>query len=241
MIRVCGKSDVGRVREINQDVFSINMLGEDSALAVVCDGMGGGNGGSIASSGATKIINKEILGNYSQEVDNTQLLLNAVIKANEYIYEMSQNNLDLRGMGTTATAVITQGNDMYIAHVGDSRVYRLRENILDLITTDHSVVQALVERGELTPEEARTHPHKNYITRAVGVSQEVEVDVQKSDILNGDIVLICSDGLSNYFKNEELGMLLKKMREENLSVDFLINEANSKGGADNITAVIIIK
>jgi len=241
MIRVCGKSDVGRVREINQDVFSINMLGEDSALAVVCDGMGGGNGGSIASSGATKIINKEILGNYSQEVDNTQLLLNAVIKANEYIYEMSQNNLDLRGMGTTATAVITQGNDMYIAHVGDSRVYRLRENILDLITTDHSVVQALVERGELTPEEARTHPHKNYITRAVGVSQEVEVDIQKSDILNGDIVLICSDGLSNYFKNEELGMLLKKMREENLSVDFLINEANSKGGADNITAVIIIK
>ncbi len=241
MIKVYGKSDIGRVREINQDVFSINMLGDDSVCAVVCDGMGGGNGGSVASSGALKIINKEFLGNYSEDANCSEVLLNAITKANEYIYDVSQDNLELRGMGTTATVVVTQGTDMYIAHVGDSRVYRLRGNILDLITTDHSIVQVLVEKGELTPEEARTHPHKNYITRAVGVAQEVEIDVQKSDILDGDIVLICSDGLSNYFKNEEIGMLLKKMRDEELSVDFLINEANNKGGDDNITAVIIIK
>ena len=239
MIEAYGKSDVGRIRKTNQDAYKAVSINENALYAVVCDGMGGENGGNVASQAAVDIINKEILENYNNTENKINLLTYAVIKANEGIYNLSQTTIELRGMGTTATVVLIENDGLYIAHVGDSRVYRLRGDSFDLLTVDHSLVQLLVDKGEITPEQARVHPQKNYITRAVGILPGVDVDVQKSDFEDGDVVLICSDGFSNYFSDEEIGLMIKEIRDNDVTVDYLIEKTNSKGGADNITAVII--
>ncbi|MBP0989918.1 MAG: serine/threonine-protein phosphatase, partial [Oscillospiraceae bacterium] len=158
MIEAYGKSDVGRIRKTNQDAYKAVLINEHALYAVVCDGMGGENGGNVASQAAVDIINKEILGNYNNTENKIDLLTYAVIKANECIYNLSQTTIELRGMGTTATVVMVENDGLYIAHVGDSRVYRLRGDSFDLLTADHSLVQLLVDKGEITPEQARVHP-----------------------------------------------------------------------------------
>lgn len=244
MYRAFGKSDTGRVRKSNQDVYCIRPLADDALFALVCDGMGGESGGHIASKIAMEVLEESVAKNYSPQLDGTQIermLSTAMHAANARIQRTAQENIEYHGMGTTATAGLFHGETLYIAHAGDSRLYLMREGEIQQLTTDHSVVQMLVDRGDLTAEEARTHPQKNYITRAVGVLPEMEADLHSIKLREGDLILICSDGFSNYFSSDEMQQLLTESHPDRDIAGRLVEAANQLGGSDNITVVVVEK
>ena len=243
MIITASGSDAGRLREVNQDVCAVRRFAGGEVLALVCDGMGGERGGNIASGIAGRVITEyvgERLGK-KHAGQPREILCEALKRANAEIYKTACANDALRGMGTTAAAVLLGENNgqIHIVNVGDSRVYQVRGDGIRQLTRDHSVVQMMVENGEITESEARTHPKKHYITRAVGVSAQLEVDYIHADIAAGDRILICSDGFSNYFDIDEIYSLLHGETEE--LPQKLIDAANARGGSDNITAVVITK
>ena len=207
-MRIVAKTDTGLVRSMNQDAYAAGELPVGAAWAVVCDGMGGASGGDVASSLAVKTISEHITSGYrdgmgAKSVRN--MLDCAISAANITIYDMSRSNESLRGMGTTVVAVIVAGGTAYISHAGDSRAYMLSEGgELRQLTRDHSMVQELLECGKLTPEEARTHPRKNVITRALGVADSIDADFSEEKMEPGDVLLICTDGLSNYISNDDI-------------------------------------
>lgn len=240
MVRIFAKTDRGKVREINQDAFAANILSDGSAFAVVCDGMGGASAGDIASKTAVEVISQYVLSAYTPTMtsdDVIKLLNNAITSANIEVFTLSQKNEKLNGMGTTAVVALVRQTQAIICNVGDSRAY-LAGNDLKQITRDHSVVQSLVESGKLSPEEARRHPEKNVITRALGVENNILTDSYCVEINENNKILLCTDGLSNYVDSDNILGIFKNNALDKLT-DLLVKEANLGGGRDNITAAVI--
>lgn len=235
------RSDIGLIRSSNQDACFVKVESANCAWAVVCDGMGGANGGNIASSMTVDYICKTMNSEFSLDLTEEQLeklLTETVIQANTVVFQKSIDDLDLSGMGTTCELVFVKGSQIKIVHVGDSRTYSIRGGKLKQLTEDHSVVQEMVRRGEITPAQAENHPNKNYITRAIGIREEVVIDYIESDFVYGDIILICTDGLSNMVSGVDLIKIAHENRGEAL-VEQLVEKAKLGGGKDNITAVVI--
>lgn len=240
-MNIAGSTDIGNVRGQNQDAYAVGEFADGAVWAVVCDGMGGAAGGSTASSTAVEIIAERIKNSYRKDIKPRSvrnLLVSAIETANAVLFEMSREEETLAGMGTTVVAAVVTADTVYIAHAGDSRAYRLTGETLLQITRDHSVVQAMVENGELTPEQARLHPRKNVITRALGVDESISVDFSEESIQPGDILLICTDGLSNFVETEEIQSIIKNSPQAECA-QALIARANERGGGDNITAVAV--
>lgn len=239
-MNVVGKTHIGLVRENNQDTLEFGTLGTVAQYAVVCDGMGGANGGNIASKIAVEVIGSRIRDGFTPEHSGSsveRLLASAMATANAGVYDRAQQQPELSGMGTTVVAVIAHGNKVYISHVGDSRLYLLRNGVLTQVTRDHSVVQELIEEGRISEEEARSHPRKNYITRALGVVAEESGEYDELDAQSGDRLLLCTDGLTNEVSTELMTELMAKPQEE--ALEALIRAALDDGGADNITVVLM--
>lgn len=240
-MKAYGKTDMGRVRESNQDAFLCGHISEDALFCVVCDGMGGVNGGNVASAIAVKVISDRIMEVYrdglaSNSVRN--LLETAIAAANIDIYDAAMADLNLRGMGTTVVVLIIVDRKLYITHVGDSRAYLFRKDGMDQITRDHSIVQAMVENGQLTQNEARNHPRKHFITRALGVEDTVDCDYGEMNLEDGEFLLICTDGLTNMVETDEIYRLVQSADPE-IVPERLIHAANMAGGSDNITVVVV--
>ncbi len=240
-MKISAKSDKGMVRLNNQDSYAAGELPGNIAWAVVCDGMGGAAGGNVASATAVKLIGEKITTCYHVGMsDNSirNLLVSAVESANSVVFSKANSDETLYGMGTTAVAVIVNIDRVYVASVGDSRVYIISDEITQ-VTTDHSLVQNMVDRGEITPEEAVNHPKKNVITRAIGVENEVRVDFFQEEIdENKDMVLLCTDGLTNYLDNDKILEISKESANYEIA-DELVDAANENGGGDNVTVVIL--
>ena len=238
---VFAKTDIGKSRELNQDYYYISEQTEEPKLYILADGMGGYKGGEIASKLATESVKKYIYSNFEGIIKEKQEILklieNAVEYANMVVYEKSKEVKELEGMGTTLEVCLIYNNKAYIGHVGDSRLYRVRKDVIRKLTKDHSYVQQLVEDKKITREEAKVHPKKNMLTKALGCTPYVEPDLRARNFEKGDIFIICSDGLTNMVEEKRIYELVK----ENLSTaaDKLIKEANEAGGYDNITVIII--
>ncbi len=242
-MRTLGASHAGRVRPTNQDAFICGMLTARTAFAVVCDGMGGANGGNIASSIAMRCIADHIVDEYRENATpaTVRRLLNAaILSANKEVYEAAMEDEELRGMGTTVVAVIANDRDVYIAHVGDSRAYMVTPTSIEQITRDHSVVQDMVEKGQITADQARFHPQKHFLTRALGVENDTECDFTAIPFPEDGTVLVCTDGLSNMVEADTLQSLIRTFPFEEIPQK-LINTANLAGGSDNITVVGITR
>lgn len=243
-MKIVAKTDVGLVRKQNQDSYNTGELANGAAWAVVCDGMGGAAGGAVASSVAVKMISEKITGCYREGLgENTvkNIVVSAIESANACLFDMSESSDELYGMGTTAVAVIADVDIAYIAHVGDSRAYIIRNNgEIAQLTRDHSVVAQMIERGEITPDEAKSHPDRHIITRAVGVNDKINVDFLSVEVTSGDILVVCTDGLSGFVTEEDM-LSLTADGQYHKFADRLVNLANKNGGADNITVVAFVK
>lgn len=243
MIETFGLSDVGCIRELNEDCFCIHGFDEnyDRGFCILADGMGGHNAGEVASQSAVKFIAEEMqkLLSDEEEKEVPGRLSKIVSEANEKLYKMSKENRIHSGMGTTAVVAFICDKVAYIANVGDSRAYAIRGDEIVQITTDHSVVAELVMSGTITPEEARIHPQKNIITRAVGTDTNVKVDVFEYDYSQGDILLMCSDGLTGMLKDDEICEIAKEEGNSEKTVCRLVDSAKERGGLDNITVICI--
>ena len=240
-MKIVSCCDIGLVRSSNQDAYNTGSFSEDAAWAVVCDGMGGAKGGNVASQTAVEKIKDHMNSSYRANMPEksiANLLRCAVYNANLEVYELAQKNEDLYGMGTTVVLALVQNGKAFIAHAGDSRAYLIHQNEIQQITTDHSVVQEMVDSGQITEEQARRHPRKNIITRALGVLQEVEVDYNESPIEPGDLLLLCTDGLTNHVEKDTILQLALSEQSDALA-NTLVAKAKELGGSDNITVVII--
>lgn len=239
-MNIYSKCEVGIKRKSNQDAYFAGELSSVAAFAVVCDGMGGANAGNVASQTAVKVISEYIMRSYRTAMDSFEIekmLKNAIESANIDVYEMAQKNSELSGMGTTAVVAVVQEDVAVIAHVGDSRAYLVSDELTQ-ITRDHSIVQSLIESGKITPEDAKVHPRKNVITRALGAEENVIVDSCSMDFSEGQRLLLCTDGLSSFVDAKDIFTALNEQPRE-LVAEELINLANKAGGGDNITAVVL--
>lgn len=241
-MRILAKSDIGKAREMNQDSYYISDLESDELkLYILADGMGGYKGGEIASSLAVANVKNYIVNHFKKTRKDRENLLKllryAIEHANKVIYDKAQQDEELHDMGTTLDVCLIYNNRVFIGHVGDSRVYRIRKNIMRKITTDHSYVEKLVKEGTITREEAYNHPKKNMLMKALGCNTIVEPDLICKGFFKDDIILMCSDGLTNMLRENEIYNLLLKNPEH--PEEALINSANELGGYDNITAIII--
>jgi len=221
-------TDVGRVRSGNEDSF---LVAGPIGLFAVADGMGGHRGGEVASATALESLRASIA--------RGALIDDAIVSANESVIDRADVDPDLRGMGTTITALWIRGDESLIGHVGDSRAYLLRGGTLTQITEDHSFVEELVREGRLTPEQAEVHPQRSIITRALGIDRHVDVDVYRVQLRAGDRVLLCSDGLTSMVRASEIATILQRNSDPNAAAAALVDAANEAGGEDNVTAVII--
>lgn len=238
-----GLTDRGNGRAQNQDYFTIVRFSPEHALAVVCDGMGGAKSGNVASRLATDVFIREVKRTWNASLDDDALrrmLVDAVELANRAVYEHAQLSEDFSGMGTTLVAAFVKTDLAIAVNVGDSRAYLLREQGVTRITEDHSVVQLMVRRGEITEEEARTYPGKNLITRAVGTEPRVSCDVFTLRVAPGDAILLCSDGLSNLLTDQELLFEVVHAVHKEQCCQHLIEIAKDRGAPDNITAVLML-
>ena len=238
-MRIGAVTDVGKQRRLNEDSYFVyrneNLLG-----GMVADGMGGQNAGEVASAMATQIIKEYIINSFNPDMDCMEvgeMVRRAFLKANDKIYETDS---ELDGMGTTSTLAIIYRDKIISAHVGDSRAYLIDGGEIRQITKDHSYVQELLSRGEITKEFANRHPAKNYITRAVGADDILKVDINISDY-HGETVLLCSDGLTNMLSDEQISEIIGENENLQQGAEALVRLANKKGGLDNITVVVFGK
>ena len=239
-MKIYSKIDKGIVRNSNQDAYFAGEISQDLTFAVVCDGMGGANAGNVASSTAVKSISEYIARSYRNSMslnDISKMLKNAIVSANIEVYDMAVQNEQLQGMGTTVVAAVVRNGNAVIANVGDSRIYLIDDNITQL-TTDHSIVQTLIESGKITVEDAKVHPRKNVITRALGAESDVAVDIAEYNLSENNTLLLCTDGLTNFVSEEDI---LKTFKQNDISIvsEKLVELANNGGGGDNITAVTL--
>lgn len=237
-----GLTDVGNVRSQNQDAFRIVELGKDALLAVVCDGMGGAKSGNVASRLASEVFSEEVKRSFSADLmpDEAEQMLRAAAKlANISVFEQSQLSEDYAGMGTTLVAALTYPRATLVLNIGDSRAYLINADGVQCITRDHSVVEMMVQRGELTPEQAKTHPSKNLITRAVGTEETVFSDVFRVETEPEDCILLCSDGLSNQMADQEILFEVVHGARRDDCCRRLLEIAKNRGAPDNVTSVLI--
>ncbi len=241
-MKAVGRSDIGRCRKNNEDAYYIS-AGDDPAenLYLVADGMGGCNAGEVASSSAIEAFLehfwKEMKHSASEEV--LDLLTGAMAAANQTVYKKSNSDRAFAEMGTTIVAAAIREDKLYVAYVGDSRAYLFRKKEMLPLTTDHSYVMELVKLGTITKEEAAEHPKRNIITRAVGIKECVEADTMIYPLKKGDILLLCTDGLSGMLRDEEIGKVLGRRISLDKKASQLIQEANKKGGYDNISLILV--
>ncbi|MGI5971994.1 MAG: Stp1/IreP family PP2C-type Ser/Thr phosphatase [Oscillospiraceae bacterium] len=240
-----GLTDVGLIRPQNQDSFLIELLPETGqALCVVCDGMGGARGGNVASGLASAVFIEEARRRLRPELKPQKmesLLQEAVNAANSAVWRKSHESADYTGMGTTLVALLSSGDRIAVINVGDSRAYLISSKGISLITRDHSLVADMVRRGELTPEEARVHPNRNLITRALGTGQSVKGDFFSMDLRPGENILLCTDGLSNMLSDQEILFDVIHGGEKSLCCRRLIDIALKRGAPDNVTVVLFEK
>ena len=242
MIKAYAKSDVGKVREMNQDSYYISQSLDEVQIYMLADGMGGYKGGEIASNLAIQSAKSYILNNFNEISKDResiiQLLASSIEYANMVVYEKSKENEELQNMGTTLEIVLVYRNKAFIGHVGDSRIYRIRKSFIRKLTQDHSYVQKLVKDGTITQEEAKHHPQKNMLMKALGCNAFVEPDILVRGFLKDDIYIMCSDGLSNLVEQEEMYDIVLKENIEQAPKEF-VELANKRGGYDNITVAVI--
>lgn len=256
-----GKTDIGKLRQTNQDNFLTMRVCDNVTLFVLCDGMGGTNGGNIASGLAMRTFADYIEQTLSCRIDDNDvcdledinlsvLLSEATNAANKAVYARARENSELTNMGTTIVAALATENEIFIANVGDSRMYKIEGKELTQLTHDHSYVQMLVDMGQLTKEEAATNPRKNILTRAVGTEPTVDADVISIDMpKKGSYLILCSDGLYNFISEKDLIAVIRKKfkdyddddydAELTKKTELLIDMANAGGGGDNITIILI--
>lgn len=236
------QTDIGRIRMLNEDRAIIqNMKG--FVLAIVADGMGGHQAGDVASQMAIELIQKHLKQSLheSSTLEECKLCLEeAILKANQEIFEVASGREQFHGMGTTVVAALqTHDNTMIIAHVGDSRAYKIDQNSIVQLTEDHTLVNELLKYGQLTPEEADHHPRRNVITRALGTDQEVQVDVQELVWKEQEIVLLCTDGLSGMVDEASIFTLTRSDANLQKAADRLVQAALEAGGDDNVTVILL--
>lgn len=240
---VTAKSDIGKMREENQDRVCFSVLDESCLYSAVCDGMGGRSGGSIASSIASETITNEFSQEYHPENIRTRdidtMLRSIVLSANKHVFGRSISDTELEGMGTTVVMAFIVDEKLYVAHVGDSRAYLVYNKEISRLTKDHSVVQEMIDNGLITPEAADKSPYKHIITRVLGVEPEVETEVSVYDVIPGSKILLCSDGLTNMLTDSEILDIFGMFDSDSDICDVLIDSANENGGADNISVSII--
>ncbi len=241
MIKAYAKSDKGKVREMNQDYYYISNSIDEVQLYLLADGMGGYNGGEIASKLAVQSAKSYIEDNFKETKKDKESIIKLIESSMEYanlvVYEKAKENQDLQGMGTTLEIALIYNNKVYIGHIGDSRIYRVRKEYIRKLTQDHSYVQKLVKEGTITKEQADHHPQKNMLMKALGCNVFIEPDVMVKGFLKDDILIMCSDGLSNLVGQEVLYQKASKDLEQ--ATKDLVAIANENGGYDNITVVII--
>ncbi|MBQ8111315.1 MAG: Stp1/IreP family PP2C-type Ser/Thr phosphatase [Clostridia bacterium] len=234
-MKVYAITDIGRMRSINEDSYYIPEAGE--RFCAVADGMGGHNAGEVASALAVQVFSQCMR---DVEHISAQSLHAAVELANDAVYRAAQENEGMKGMGTTFSALAAQGDTVYLAHVGDSRVYLVRRGAILQVTTDHTVVEEMVQRGMITPREARVHPKRNLITRALGTDERVRIDMLQLSVRPGDAFFLCSDGMTNYVDEKEILRTALAEGDWQEKLKHLVALALENGGGDNITALFAV-
>lgn len=239
-VGVC--TDRGKVRENNQDYYYYSAA-PDLPLFIVADGMGGHKAGEVASKMAVDVIVDIFTKNKGNIIKNEKEILNtiriAIVEANDKAYQRSINDVECYGMGTTVTMACFTNDKLIIGHIGDSRVYYIRDNDIKQLTEDHSLVAELVKNGSISAEEAQYHPQKNIITRAVGTSKNIDTDIVIAEVKKGDIILLCTDGLTNMIDDLEIKNLIVTNDNMQYACNSLVKRANELGGLDNITAIVV--
>ena len=238
-----GLTDIGKVRAQNQDAFRIEELDRHTVLAAVCDGMGGAKSGNIASRLAIDVFTDEVLRAYKPSMSweqVEQLLQNAVKLANFTVFDQARQFEEFAGMGTTLVAALVSGKTAAVINVGDSRCYHITRDDIRRVTVDHSVVQMMVDRGEITAEEARVYPGRNFITRAVGTEPTVESDVFSVRLERGDALLLSSDGLHNEVDDQEILFEVVHGVNNDNCCQRLLDIANMRGAPDNVTCALVL-
>lgn len=231
-------TDIGKMRSSNEDSY-FTYLNNYLVGAMVADGMGGHNAGDVASKMASMIVKDAIIREFNPNmnyVECGEMIRRAFVEANEEIFKYAKHHEEAEGMGTTASMGFVYKNKLITVHVGDSRVYAITKEEIKQITTDHSFVQELLRRGTITREDAKNHPQKNIITRAIGTEPTIKVDVNIENY-NGEVVFICSDGLSNLVADEQIFNTVNEYEDLQIAMVKLVELANKKGGNDNITCV----
>ena len=243
-MRFYGLTDIGLKREKNEDAISLPAENDGIKLFILADGMGGAKAGEKASQLAVQIIRDYVRLNFikiertKEEIE--EVIRKAMVEANKKVYELSMEYQEYNGMGTTVLVVLIYRGRIYIGHIGDSRVYRLRQSVLRQLTRDHSYVQELVRQGTITAEEAKNHPQKNVLLKVLGCDRDIAPDVITRGFVKGDIILLCSDGLTNMVEDKEIyEIIMKNTSDLKVACKMLIDTANHNGGADNVSAIII--
>lgn len=234
-------SDIGKKRLANEDSYFVSEFTKNIGYIIVADGMGGHRGGAVASKMTVDCIKSCFDKNFEwkNEGDIKNLLKNAIELANKTVYASAKEDSYLLGMGTTVVLCIVENDNLYIANVGDSRLYHITQDKINQVTKDHSVVQELIDLGEISEKEAENHPNKNLITRAVGTNAEVEIDFYKFKAKSGDMIVICTDGLSNMVGKDEIKSIVTSEIDLKDAVKKLVDRANERGGLDNITVAAV--
>ena len=247
-LQIVSSTDPGRVRGHNEDCVESR---PEMGIVVLADGMGGYNAGEVASGMATSLIasgltescTKDVLGKLSRDdamALSQSILQKQVAQANKAIFDAAQKDPHCAGMGTTLVACLFYDNFLTVAHIGDSRLYRMRNDALEQVTRDHSLLQEQIDSGLITKEDARSSHNKNLVTRAVGIDPEVEAEIHSHEVLEGDIFLLCSDGLNDMIEDDEIQMTLIALRSNlDLTAQQLIQAANDAGGRDNISVMLV--
>lgn len=244
VFEIASATHPGMVRSHNEDSIAVE---KEIGLAVLADGMGGYNAGEVASGIAVAMICAEVkkaLARSKNEALNgsavEKLIAEQSSRANEAIYEAAQNQPRYSGMGTTLVVAFWHDNQLTVGHIGDSRLYRLREGTLDLLTRDHSLLQEQIDSGMITREQARFSQNKNLVTRAVGIDPEVEAEVHTYPVQTGDLYLLCSDGLNDMVPDEEIQLALSSLQSNlPLAAEQLVQQANDNGGRDNVSVILV--
>jgi len=236
-VEASGLSDIGRVRTRNEDAFGLD---PERSFYVVADGMGGHGNGEVASRVAVDAFEGHLRSQLEHGSDPVELLTAAIQYAHARVLRAVEEDGNLVGMGTTIVGALVREGKMWVAHVGDSRAYRLRKGQFELLTDDHTWVNQQVAAGYMSEEQARVHPLKNVVTRALGGETQVEVETDEIDLEEGDLYVLCSDGLSAMLHDDEIGDLLRQRNEPlGATCQQLVDRANRRGGVDNVTVVLL--
>ncbi len=229
-------SNIGLVRALNEDSLCIS---PKTGLFAVADGMGGHRAGEVASSMALRVLERELGRRLAGGALPEKALVESIKEANRSVYELSGRNPEWAGMGTTVTACLKRGKELYVAQVGDSRAYLIGDGVITRLTEDHSLVQELVKNGGITEEQAFNHPQRNVLTRALGIELSLEVDLYRFQVVPGNLILVCTDGLTSYLRPEEILHTISNSPDLEASLQNLLARALACGGSDNITMILL--